>query len=151
MWLSVMLFHVNYWKVTTWFLMQFDVISTCKFFQKQQIALTLQACAILLSLKNLPVLVNTKLHWKHVITYTNFVGSNLVNCFVSSGTSASVDALATNMASLKLGLHSHDGAPQVLKLLDENLQWNDAALEVNLWTMTENFIQYIQLWCFFLL
>ena len=61
-----------------------------------------------------------------------------MNCFVSSGTSASVDALATNMASLKLGLHSHDGAPQVLKLLDENLQWNDAALEVNLWTMTEN-------------
>lgn len=53
-----------------------------------------------------------------------------MNCFVSSGTSASVDALATNMASLKLGLHSHDGAPQVLKLLDENLQWNDAALEV---------------------
>ena len=119
-------------------------------FLRQQVALTLQACAILLSLKNLPVLVNTKLHWKHVITYTNFVGSNLVNCFVSSGTSASVDALATNMASLKLGLHTHDGAPQVLKLLDENLQWNDAALEVNLWTMTENFIQYTQLWCFFL-
>lgn len=47
-----------------------------------------------------------------------------------SGSSGSVDALATNMASLKLGVHSHDGAPQLLKLLDENLQWNDSALEM---------------------
>ena len=53
-----------------------------------------------------------------------------VDHVASSGASASVEALATNMASLKLGLHSHDGALQLVKLLDENLQWNDSALEV---------------------
>ncbi|XP_078378870.1 nonsense-mediated mRNA decay factor SMG9-like isoform X2 [Oculina patagonica] len=44
--------------------------------------------------------------------------------------SANVEGLMANMASLKLGLHSRDGAPQVVKLLDENLQWNDSALEI---------------------
>lgn len=49
---------------------------------------------------------------------------------LSSGASANVEGITTNLASLKLGLHSHDGAPQLMKLLDENLQWNDTALEV---------------------
>lgn len=49
---------------------------------------------------------------------------------LSSGASANVEGLTTNLASLKLGLHSRDGAPQLVKLLDENLQWNDTALEV---------------------
>ena len=47
-----------------------------------------------------------------------------------SGASANVEGLTTNLASLKLGLHNRDGAPQLMKLLDENLQWNDTALEV---------------------
>ncbi|KAJ7321749.1 smg-9, nonsense mediated mRNA decay factor [Desmophyllum pertusum] len=46
-----------------------------------------------------------------------------------TGASANVEGLTTNLASLKLGLHSRDGAPQLVKLLDENLQWNDSALE----------------------
>ena len=49
---------------------------------------------------------------------------------LSSGASANVEGITTNLASLKLGLHSRDGAPLVMKLLDENLQWNDTALEV---------------------
>jgi len=47
-----------------------------------------------------------------------------------SGASANVEGLTTNLASLKLGLHNRNGAPQLMKLLDENLQWNDTALEV---------------------
>lgn len=34
------------------------------------------------------------------------------------------------MASLKLGIHDREGTPHVVKVLDENLQWNDSALEV---------------------
>ena len=49
---------------------------------------------------------------------------------LSSGASANVEGLTTNLASLKLGLHNRDGAPQLMKLLDENLQWSDTALEV---------------------
>lgn len=41
-----------------------------------------------------------------------------------------MEGLTANMASLKLGLHSRDGAPQLVKVLDENLLWNDSALEV---------------------
>ena len=39
------------------------------------------------------------------------------------------------MASLKLGLHKPNNTSQLVKLLDENLQWNDSALEVchHLW------------------
>ena len=40
------------------------VVSTCKFFKKLQITFALQARAILLSLKNLQVLIKTKLHSK---------------------------------------------------------------------------------------
>ncbi|XP_020609690.1 protein SMG9-like [Orbicella faveolata] len=47
-----------------------------------------------------------------------------------TGASANVEGITTNLASLKLGLHSRDGAPQLMKLLDENLQWNDTALEI---------------------
>ena len=49
-----------------------------------------------------------------------------------SGASANVEGITTNLASLKLGLHSRDGAPQLMKLLDENLQWSDTALEVSI-------------------
>jgi len=34
------------------------------------------------------------------------------------------------LSSLKLGASDHDRSPQLMKLLDENLQWNDSALEV---------------------
>ena len=50
---------------------------------------------------------------------------------LSSGASANVEGLTTNLASLKLGLHNREGAPQLMKLLDDNLQWNDTALEVD--------------------
>ena len=56
-----MFFHVHYEQVTTLFLLQFGAISTCKLLQ---ISLALQAHAILLSLKNFQVLINTKLHLK---------------------------------------------------------------------------------------
>lgn len=49
---------------------------------------------------------------------------------LSSGASANVEGITTNLASLKLGLHSRNGAPQLMKLLDDNLQWSDTALEV---------------------
>ena len=49
-----------------------------------------------------------------------------------SGASANVEGITANLASLKLGLHSRDGAPQLMKLLDENLQWSDTALEVSI-------------------
>lgn len=47
-----------------------------------------------------------------------------------AGASANVEGITTNLASLKLGLHSRDGAPQLMKLLDDNLQWSDTALEI---------------------
>lgn len=52
--------------------------------------------------------------------------------YFDSGASSTVEATTANLASLKLGIRNHDGAPQVVKLLDENLQWNDSALEVHL-------------------
>lgn len=47
-----------------------------------------------------------------------------------SGTSSSVDAVSASLSSLKLGASDHDRSPQLMKLLDENLQWNDSALEI---------------------
>ena len=63
-WLSAMFFDVNFKQVLTWFLLQFGVESTCKFFQIIQITLAQLAHAILLPLKNLFMLINTKLHLK---------------------------------------------------------------------------------------
>lgn len=48
----------------------------------------------------------------------------------ATGACANVEGLSTNMASLKLSLHETNAAPQLVKLLDENLQWNDTALEI---------------------
>ena len=54
---------LHYFQVITSFQVQFDVISTCKsVFQRLQIALAQQAHAILLSLKNVLMAINTKLH-----------------------------------------------------------------------------------------
>lgn len=48
----------------------------------------------------------------------------------TTGASGNVEGLTANMASLKLGLHKPNNTSQLVKLLDENLQWNDSALEV---------------------
>lgn len=50
--------------------------------------------------------------------------------FFLVGASGNVEGLTANMASLKLGLHKPNNTSQLVKLLDENLQWNDSALEV---------------------
>lgn len=50
--------------------------------------------------------------------------------FFLIGASGNVEGLTANMASLKLGLHKPNNTSQLVKLLDENLQWNDGALEV---------------------
>lgn len=63
-WLSVMFFHVYYLQVKTWFLVQFSIVSTFSMLQRLQLALALGAHAILLSSKNLFVLIKTKWHPK---------------------------------------------------------------------------------------
>ena len=47
-----------------------------------------------------------------------------------TGANTNVEGQNANLASLKLGIHDREGIPHVVKVLDENLQWNDSALEV---------------------
>lgn len=53
-----------------------------------------------------------------------------VTASAATGASSSIDAVSANLSSLKLGVPDHDRSPQLVKLLDENLQWNDSALEI---------------------
>lgn len=63
-----MLFSFEYWQETTWFLMQFGSEWTQSFVNFSQTTNykwhALQACAIMLSLKNLLMLISAKLHLK---------------------------------------------------------------------------------------
>lgn len=63
-----MLFSFEYWQETTWFFMQFGSEWTQSFVNFSQTTNykwhALQACAIMLSLKNLLMLISAKLHLK---------------------------------------------------------------------------------------
>ena len=69
---------------------------------------------------------------KEELNWTQFTDNNIkfIVFHFFSGASSSIDAVSANLSSLKLGVPDHDRSPQLVKLLDENLQWNDSALEV---------------------
>ena len=59
-----MFFHVHYEQAITWFLLQFGVIGNCKLFKDHKLHLPYRLVQFCYLWKNLPVVINTKLHSK---------------------------------------------------------------------------------------